>query len=101
MNSNKLLKTSSTQNHGTLRIFSTAVGDPREKRRGPAPSSVFLKDRESTHTFNNKGQNCMECKLNDLPRGHVWTILPSLSPDTYQSSIIFGSENINEVDKYR
>ena len=33
--------------------------------------SFFLKDKDSTHAFNNKGQNCMECKLNDLPRGHM------------------------------
>ena len=61
----------SSQNHRTLRIFITAVVDPEEERRGTGPSSVFLKDKDSTHTFNNKGQNCMECKLNDLRRGHM------------------------------
>ena len=44
--------------------------DPEVERRGPGPSSVFLKDKASIHTFNDKGQNCMECKLNDPPRGH-------------------------------
>ena len=65
------VETLSSQNHSTLRIFSTEAVDPEEERRGPGPSSVFLKDKDSTHTFNNKGQNCMECKLNDLPRGHM------------------------------
>ena len=45
--------------------------DPEEERTGPGPSSVFLNNKDSTHTFNNKGQNCMECKLDDLPRGHM------------------------------
>ena len=54
-----------------LRIFSTAVVDPEEKGGGPRPSSVFWKDKDSIHKFNNKGQNCMECKLNDLPHGHM------------------------------
>ena len=58
MNSKKLFrKTLSTQNHGTLRIFSTEIADPDEKGKGPGPSSVFFfKDKDSTHTFNNKGQ---------------------------------------------
>ena len=43
--------------------------NPEEEPRGPGPSSAFSKDKVSTH--NNKGQNCMECKLNDPPRGHV------------------------------
>ena len=54
-----------------LRIFGTAVADPEEERKGPGPSSVFLKDKDSKHTFNNKGKNCMKCKLNDLPCGHM------------------------------
>ena len=66
MNSKKLLR-----NHGTLRFFSTAVADPEEEHRGPSPSSVFLKVKDSTHTFNNNGQNCIECELNDLPCGHM------------------------------
>ena len=28
-----------------------------------------------------------------------WTILPPLLPDTDQSSVIFGSEKINAIDK--
>ena len=68
MNSKETL---SSQNHRTLRIFSTAVVDPEEERRGPGRSSVFLKDKDYTHTFNNKGQNFMECKLNNPPRGHM------------------------------
>ena len=36
-----------------------------------APLEFFFKDKDSTHTFNNKGQNCKECKLSDLPRGHM------------------------------
>ena len=53
-----------------LRIFSTAVVDPEEERRGPGTSSIFFKYKDSTHTFKDKGQSCMECKLNDLPHGH-------------------------------
>ena len=64
-------ETLSTQNHRTLRIFSTAVADPGEERRGLGPSSVFLKDKDSTHTFNSKGQNFMECQLNDLVCAHM------------------------------
>ena len=52
--------------------------DPEEERRGPGRSSVFFERQR----FNNKGENCMECKLNnkgencmectldDPPRGH-------------------------------
>ena len=54
-----------------LRIFSIAVADPEEEGRGPGPCSGFLKDKSATDTFNNKGQNCMECKLNDIPHGHL------------------------------
>ena len=71
MNSKKLLRNFEYSKSQDAKNFSTAVGDPREERRGPAPSSVFLKDKDSSHKFNNKGQNCMECKLNDLHRGHV------------------------------
>ena len=45
--------------------------DPEEEHKGPGPSSVFFKDKDSTHTFNSKRQNFMECKLNDLPHGHM------------------------------
>ena len=42
----------------------------------------------------------MEYKLNDLPHGHMhghhhWTMLPPLSLDKGQSSLIFGSEKDN------
>ena len=70
MNSKKLLRNfefSKSQD----RIFSTAVVDPKEEPRGHDPSSVFLKDKNSTHTFNNKMQNCMECNLYDPPRVHM------------------------------
>ena len=69
MNNKELFrKNLSTQNHGTLRIFSTGIANPEEECRGPGPSSVlFLKDKDSTHTFNSRGQTCMECKLDDLP----------------------------------
>ena len=30
-----------------------------------------------------------------------WTIFPLLSPDVDHSSVIFGAEKINEIDKYR
>ena len=69
-----LKKTSSTQNHRRLRIFSThGVADPEEECRGPGPSSVFfLKDKDSTHTFKNEGKNCIECKQDDfVPLGHM------------------------------
>ena len=80
-----------------LRIFSTALVDPEEDYRGSGPSSVFLKDKDFTHTFNNKGQNCMECKLNDPPRGQIcglayWTILPLLLPGKKSEFVIFGFE---------
>ena len=61
----------SSQNHRALRIFSAALVDPEEERGGPGPSSAFVKDNDSTHTFSNKGKNCMECKLNDPPHGHM------------------------------
>ena len=54
-----------------LRIFSTAVVDPEEERRGPGPSSVFLKGKDSTRTFKNKGENCIECQHNYPSRGHM------------------------------
>ena len=57
MNSKNSLETLSTQNYGMLRIISTAVADPEEEPRGPGPSAAFLKDKDYTHTFNNKGQN--------------------------------------------
>ena len=73
MDSKKLLKTLSTQNHGMLRFSVHELGIQREReRKGPGPSSVS-KDKDSSHTFNNKQQNCMVCKLlkNDLRHGHV------------------------------
>ena len=91
-------KTFSAQNHRTLRIFSTGVADSEEEQTvSQGPSSVFLKDKDSTHIFNNKEQNCMECKLDDLPLRHMpghclLEDLPPLVPDEDQSSIIFGSE---------
>ena len=64
-------ETLSSQNHRTLRIFSTAVVDPKEEPKGPGPLQLFMKNKDSTHTFNNNGQNCMECKLIDPRRGHM------------------------------
>ena len=75
-------------------MFSTAVADPREEHRDPGLSSVFfLKNKDSTHN----GQTCMECKLDDLPHGHVW---PLPIGQYCQSSVIFGSEK-DHIDKYR
>ena len=46
--------------------------DAEEEYRRPGSSSVSVKDRDSTHTLNNKGQtDYMECKLNDPPGGHM------------------------------
>ena len=36
------METLSSQNHSTLRIFSTEVVYPEEERRGPGSSSVFI-----------------------------------------------------------
>ena len=33
---------------------------------------VFFYDKDSTHTFNNKGQNCIERKLDDLPLKNMY-----------------------------
>ena len=83
----------------TLRIFSTAVVDSEKEGRGPGVSSVFCeRQRFHSHTFNNKGQNYMEYKLNDLLSGHMHghrlldNILLPLLPDKDQSSVIFASE---------
>ena len=83
--------------HGTLRIISTAVANPEEERRGPGPSSVFLKDKDSTHTINNKGQTAWNVSLiiylMDICMAIAYlAMLPRLSPDKGQSSLIFGSE---------
>ena len=47
----------------------------------------------------------MECKLNNLPHGHMHghRLLDHVAPsDKGQSSLIFGSEKkINEVHRYR
>ena len=66
MNSKKLLR---NFEFSESEDCSTVVVDPEEERRGPGP--FVQKDKDSTHTFNNKGQNCMERKLNDLPHGHM------------------------------
>ena len=44
---------------------------PEEERRGLGLSSVVLKDKDLTHTFNTKAQNCLECKVNDPPHEHI------------------------------
>ena len=62
--------------------------DPEEKRRGPGPSSVFLKDKDPTHTFDNKGKTARNVNL----MIYLVEILPPLSPDKDQSSLICGSE---------
>ena len=62
----------STQNHGTLRIFSTGVADSEEEYRGLAPLHFFFeRQRFHIHTCNTKEQNCMEYKLDDLPIGRM------------------------------
>ena len=50
MNSKKLLNNFEFSKSQVLRIFNTAVVDPKEEYRGPGPSSGFLKDKDSTHT---------------------------------------------------
>ena len=76
---------------------SAVVADPEEEHRGPGPSSVFLKDKDSAHTFNNKGQiawnvNLMIYIMDACMAIAYWTILQPLSPDKGQRSLIFGSE---------
>ena len=61
----------STQNHMTLRIFSPGIADPEKEHRGPGSCSVFFFKTKIPHTFNNKGQNCIECELDDLPLRHM------------------------------
>ena len=43
--------------------------------------------------------------INDLPRGHMWpshvAILPLISPDKDQSSIILVLRKMNETDKFK
>ena len=57
MNSKKLLRKFEFSKSQDVKNFSTAVVDPEEERsRGPGHSLVFLKDKDSTHTFNNKGR---------------------------------------------
>ena len=80
-----------------LTILSTTVVDPEEERRGPGPSSVSLKDEDSTHTFNNRGKTAWNVTLiihlvNTCVVVVCWTISPPLSPDKGQSLVIFGSE---------
>ena len=48
----------------------------------------------------------MECKLNDLPHGHMrghrlLDILPHKSSDKNKSSVILALKKINEMDEYR
>ena len=89
-----------------LKITSTAVADPEEERRGPGPTSVFWKDKDSTDTFNNKGQTAWNINLiiylldTCMPIAY-WTMLPPISPDKSQSSLMFGSEKAKWIDKYR
>ena len=83
-----------------LRILSSVVVDPEEERRGPGPSPVFsffLKDKDSTRTFNNKGKTAWNVKLmihlvdTFMPITY-WSILPPLLPYKDQSSVTFGSQ---------
>ena len=66
--------------------------DPEKEYRNPGPFFSLFENKDSTHTFNNKGQNCIECKLNH--RGHMRDhhLLQPMSPDKDQSFLIFGSE---------
>ena len=71
--------------------------DPQEERRVPGPSSVFLKDKDSIHTFNNKGKtawnvNLMIYLVDTCMAIAYWAKLPPLSPDKDQSFVIFSSE---------
>ena len=81
-----------TPDHGALRIFSTGMVDSEEESRGPGTSSgFFLKDKDSTHKFNNKGQNCMELMIYLLdPRVAIacWILSPLLPV----KAVIFGCE---------
>ena len=59
----------------------------------------FLKDKDSTHTFNNKGKTAWNVNLiiyfmDTCMAIAYWTMLPPLLPDIdkAQSSVIFGSE---------
>ena len=91
MNNEKLLRNFEYSKSRDAKNFSAAVADPEEERRGPGPFSVFLKDKDSTHGFNNKGKtawnvNLMIYFVDTCAAIAYLTILPPLSPDKDQSS---------------
>ena len=92
MNSKKLLTNFEFSNHRTLRIFSTAVVDSEKERRGLGPSSLFLKDKDSTHThLITRDKTAWNVNLM-IHLVDTYTILPPLSPDKDQSFVSFGSQ---------
>ena len=99
MNSKKLLRKFEYSKSRDTKNFQHCSCDPckgRAQRSWPL-FSFLERQRFHTHTFNNKRQNCMECKFNGSTS---WarvaiaylTILPPLPPDKDQNSVIFGSE---------
>ena len=81
-----------------------SYGSRGRVRRSWSLLSFFFKDKDSTHTFNNKGQTAWNVNLiiylmDTCMAIAYWTMLPPLPPDKGQSSLIFGSEKINEVDQ--
>ena len=96
----------SSQNHRTLRILSTAVWIQRKSAEVLTPLQFFWKTKiPHTHLIT-RGKTAWKVNLmiyleDTCVAIAYWTILPHLSPDKDQSSVIFSSEKINEIDKYQ
>ena len=71
MNSKNFLRNFEFSKAQDAKNFQHCSCGSRGRAQRSWPLFSFLKDKDSTHTFNNKGQNCMKCKLTDLPRGHM------------------------------
>ena len=73
MNSKKLLKNLEYSTSRDAKNFQYwSCGSRGIVQRSWPLFSFFGKTKiPHTHTFNNKEQNCMECKLDDLPLGHM------------------------------
>ena len=107
MNSKKLLRNFEFSKSQDTKNSQYCSLNPKEERRGPDPSSTFLKDKDSTHThLITRGKTAWKVNLmiyleDTCVAIAYWTILPHLSPDKDQSSVIFSSEKINEINKYQ
>ena len=92
MNSKKLLRNFEFSKSQDGKNFSTAVVDIEEERRGPCPSSVFFHTLLITRVKTAWNVNLIIHLMNTCMVIAYWMMLPALSPDKEESSVIFGSE---------